>query len=172
MEIVHFSADEAKEIFTAKCNDGYVGCVKTDVCICFTLDKYDTALAAANKARSLKKALQEAVAKKETPVKKLVNVKDTTKKPRKKVTCVNKLYTLTETQAMPLLSFKEVWIITKGDQFVADCINKEKKELCSYTNKQEKARVFDCHEEAKMMMKTLRGTVGPGFDLMRFFIKL
>lgn len=172
MEIVNFKAEDAKEIFTAKCNEHYVGCVKTDTFICFTLDRYESALAAANKARALKKILQDGNKESKSQVKKLVNVKDKAKKAKSKVACVNKLYTLADTQAMPLLSFKEVWVITKGDQFVEDCINKEKKQLCSFTNRQEKAKVFDCHEEAKMMMKTLRGTVGPGFDLMRFFIKL
>jgi len=172
MEILEFTKEATKPIFAAKCGEGYVGCVKTDDFVCFTVEVYESALAAANKARSLKKSIEskhpvEAKEKNKT----LAIVKTSSKKQKKKVTCVNKLYSLTETQAMPLLSFKEVWVITRGDKFVSDCINKEKKELCVYTNKQEKAKIFECHEEAKLMMRTLKGTVGPGFDLLRFFIR-
>ena len=83
-----------------------------------------------------------------------------------------KLYTLTEAEAMPLLQFQEVWVITKGDMYVRDCLDKENKRLVRYTTNRDSAKYYKDHEEAKMTMKVLKGVVGPGFDLKRFFTKI
>jgi hypothetical protein len=81
------------------------------------------------------------------------------------------LYTLDETKAMPLLRFQEVWVIIKDSMYVSDCLDRERKNLVSYTSNKEKAMYFTCHEKAKMTMRVLKGTIGPGFDLKRFFIE-
>jgi len=73
---------------------------------------------------------------------------------------------------MPLLSFQEVWVIVRGEEYVSDCLNKEKKKLVSFTSERDKAKYFADHEKAKMTMRVLKGVVGPGFDLKRFFIQL
>ena len=46
-----------KEIYTAKTDLGYVGCIKTTSYYCVTTERFDSALKAANAARSLKKKL-------------------------------------------------------------------------------------------------------------------
>ena len=50
--------DEAREVFTAKTDSGYVGCVKTDKCMIMTKEYYDKPLVAANAARRLNKTLK------------------------------------------------------------------------------------------------------------------
>ena len=169
MEITNFPTNDAREIFTAKTEKGYVGCVKEDTFFCVTVDVFDSALKAANKARSLQRQLRDKSGTKATAA---VEVKkSTSKKPKKKVTYAEKLYTLAEAEAMPLLKFQEVWVITKGDMYVRDCLDKENKRLVRYTTTRDNAKYFKDHEEAKMTMKVLKGVVGPGFDLKRFFVK-
>jgi len=73
---------------------------------------------------------------------------------------------------MPLLSFKEVWILSRGDEYVLDCLNKEKKLLCSYTSDKQKAKRFKDYEEAARIGRVLKSSVGPGFDCSRFWLRL
>jgi len=80
------------------------------------------------------------------------------------------LFTSDEVDRMPLLKFREVWVIIKGDEFVSDALNQEKKKLVEFVPTRDNARFFTCHEEAKRIMRVLKSTVGPGFDLKRFFI--
>lgn len=173
VEILNLSAAKEKEVFTAKTESGYVGCARVQQGICFTVDVYQTALEAANKARSLKRELEQTKRQecKETTKKTEENKKRVAKKTNKKVTLKSKLYTLDETKAMPLLRFQEVWVIIKDSMFVSDCLDKERRNLVSYTSSKEKALYFTCHEKAKMTMRVLKSTVGPGFDLKRFFIE-
>lgn len=158
-----------KEIFTAKTEEGYVGCVRLENYVCFTVEVFDTALRAANKARNLQRTLKTSNLKENKNDEESLKV--ASKKPKKKVACRQKLYTLAETEAMPLLRFQEVWVITKGDLYVKECLDKERKELIRYTKEKDQAKYFVDHEKAKMTMRVLKGVVGPGFDLARFFIE-
>ena len=56
--------DEKREVFTAKTDSGYVGCVITDKCMIMTKEHYAKPLVAANAARKLNKVLKEVVRKK------------------------------------------------------------------------------------------------------------
>ena len=149
---------------------GYVGCVKKEEFVCFTLNVYDSVLKAANGARSLEKKLRDTEVKSKTVKDKKIQI--TTKSRKKKVSYSEKLYTLADTKVMPLLSFQEVWVIIKGDEYVSDCLNNEKKKLVTLTPNKDKAKYFNDHEKTKMTMRVLKGVVGPGFDLKRFFIQL
>lgn len=173
MEILNIPTVQAKDVFTAKTDKGYVGCVQTQVCFYFTTEVFSSALQAANAARRLRKNLstqQESLS--EVKPKTLTKPKKSSKKTKKTVAYPDRLYTQAEVEAMPLLRFREVWIILHGDEYVADCLNYEKKELVKYAKEQEKAKLFPCHEGAKSTMRTLRGVIGPGFDLMRMFIRV
>jgi hypothetical protein len=170
VEITKILKTTDKTIFTAKTDEGYVGCVRKEDYVCFTVDVYDSVLKAANGARSLEKKLRDAHVNSKPAKDKKIQI--TTKSKKKKVRCSEKLYTLADTQAMPLLSFQEVWVIVRGEEYVSDCLNKEKKKLVSFTSERDKAKYFADHEKAKMTMRVLKGVVGPGFDLKRFFIQL
>jgi len=173
VEILNLDSVKEKDIFTAKTENGYVGCARTQTGVCFTVEVFESALEAANKARSLKRQLEskEAQECKETKKKSEEIKKCVVRKTNKKVTLRSRLYTLDETKAMPLLRFQEVWVIIKDAMYVSDCLDRERKNLVSYTSNKEKAMYFTCHEKAKMTMRVLKGTVGPGFDLKRFFIE-
>ena len=169
MEISNFPKNSAKEIFTAKTNEGYVGCVKEDTFLCVTVEVFDSALKAANKARNLQRLIRDRSTQQTKS--EVRTVKETGKKTKKKVAYAEKLYTLTEAEAMPLLRFQEVWVITKGDMYVRDCLDRENKNLVRYTTNRDSAKYYKDHEEAKMTMRVLKGVVGPGFDLKRFFVR-
>lgn len=173
VNIMNLATVKDREVFTARTEDGYVGCVRMNAGICFTHDIFTSALEAANKARSLKKLLERPTEQecKETKKKTKETTKCVVKKTNKKVVLKSKLYTLDETKAMPLLRFKEVWVIIKDSMYVSDCLDRERRNLVSYTSDKEKALYFTCHEKAKMTMRVLKGTIGPGFDLKRFFIE-
>jgi hypothetical protein len=173
VEILNLDAVKDKEIFTAKTEQGYVGCVRMQSGVCFTVDVFASALEAANKARNLKKQLELPTTQecKETKKNTEETKKCVVKKTVKKVALRSRLYTLDETKAMPLLRFQEVWVIIKDSMYVSDCLDKERRNLVSYTSDKQKALYFTCHEKAKMTMRVLRSTVGPGFDLKRFFIE-
>lgn len=173
VSILNLKTVEDRDIFTAKTEEGYVGCVRTLNSVCFTSDVFSSALEAANKARNLKKLLERLTDQECKETKK--NTKETTrcvvKKTNKKVTLKSRLYSLDETKAMPLLRFQEVWVIIKDSMYVSECLDKERRNLVSYTSNKDKALYFTCHEKAKMTMRVLKGTIGPGFDLKRFFIE-
>jgi hypothetical protein len=173
VEILNLDVVKEKEVFTAKTETGYVGCVRLDAGVCFTVDVFSSALEAANKARNLKRILEQPAAQqcKETKKNTEEIKKCVVKKTVKKVALRSRLYTLDETKAMPLLRFQEVWVIIKDSMYVSDCLDKERKNLVSYTSNKDKALHFTCHEKAKMTMRVLKGTIGPGFDLKRFFIE-
>lgn len=172
MEILNIPTGGVKDVFTAKTAGGYVGCVQTQVCYYFTTEVFDSALKAANAARRLRKTLgSEAVVEKPKSDKSVIKTKKSSKKRKKTVAWPDRLYTLAEVEAMPLLRFREVWIILKDDQYVEDCLNYEKKKLVTLSPHKERAMLFSCHEEAKSTMRTLRGVIGPGFNLMRMFIE-
>jgi len=173
VEIFNLETVKEKEVFTAKTETGYVGCVRLSSGICLTVDVFPSALEAANKARNLKRLLEQPKDQKckETKKKTEENKKCVVKKTVKKVALRSRLYTLDETKAMPLLRFQEVWVIIKDSMYVSDCLDKERRNLVSYTSDKDKALYFTCHEKAKMTMRVLKGTIGPGFDLKRFFIE-
>lgn len=166
-----FPIHKGKEIFTAKTDSGYVGCFATDKYLSFTKEFFDKPLAAANAARKLKKEVL--TGKNVTTVKPVTHAvtkkKQTSKKPLK---LTGSLYTVEQRESMPLLSFQEVWVVTKGDEYVRDCLNQEKKILASFTKDREKAKRFKDHEGAARIVRVLKGTLGPGFDLKRFYIRL
>ena len=173
VEILNLNTVRDKDIFTAKTEEGYIGCVRMSAGVCLTIDVFSTALEAANKARSLKRQLELAkpqecrqIQKKTEEIKKCV-----VKKTNKKVAFKSVLYTFDETKVMPLLRFQEVWVIIKDSMYVSDCLDIERRNLVSYTPNQDKALYFTCHEKAKNTMRVLKGVVGPGFDLKRFFIE-
>ena len=184
MQILNIPED--KEIFTAKVGLQFVGCCRLEHGIAFTYDAFDKPLAAANAARKLKKELT--TSSKETVTKAPVVTKKTAPSKAKKKTVTpskpqsrkkvskslisgRKLYTADETEKMPLLSFREVWVIRRYEDYVSDALNHEKKRLVAYCGTKEAAKPFGCHEEAKRVMKTLKGVVGPGFNLQRFFVR-
>jgi hypothetical protein len=173
VEILNLNAVKEKEVFTAKTEEGYVGCVRLINGVCFTVEVFSSALEAANKARSLKRQLEQPTTQecKETKKNTEEIKKCVVKKTVKKVALRSRLYTLDETKAMPLLRFQEVWVIIKDSMYVSDCLDKERRNLVSYTSNKDKALYFTCHEKAKMTMRVLKGTIGPGFDLKRFFIE-
>jgi hypothetical protein len=173
VEILNLDAVKEKEVFTAKTEQGYVGCVRMEAGVCFTVDVFSSALEAANKARNLKRLLEQPAAKQCNETKENTEEikKRVVKKTVKKVALRSRLYTLDETKAMPLLRFQEVWVIIKDSMYVSDCLDKERRNLVSYTSNKDKALYFTCHEKAKMTMRVLKGTIGPGFDLKRFFIE-
>lgn len=173
VEILNLSTVKDKEVFTAKTEEGYVGCVRLASGVCFTEVVYQSALEAANKARNLKRLLETPKTQecKETKKKTEETKKCVVKKTNKKVVFKSRLYTLDETKAMPLLRFQEVWVIIKDSMYVSDCLDAERRNLVSYTSSKDKALYFTCHEKAKSMMRVLKGVVGPGFDLKRFFIE-
>lgn len=167
--------DEAREVFTAKTDSGYVGCVKTDICMIMTKEYYDKPLVAANAARRLNKTLKEDGLIKESVGVKTVNVKtQKIKKTDSKSECklTGRLYTDEQRSSMPLLSFREVWVIARGDEYVSDCLNVKKKLLCAYTKNREKAKRFKDFEEAQRVSRTLKGVVGPGFNISRYWLKV
>ena len=159
-----------KEIFTAKTDDGFVGCFRTDQGIFFTSEVFAKALPAANAARKLKKELVVKEKVKVTVKQSKPKTKKSSAKNKRKVRFPSRLFFSEEVDNMPLLSFREVWVITRGDQFVSDALNAEEKSLVKLNPNKEQAKLFNCHEEAKRLMKVLKGTVGPGFDLKRFFV--
>jgi len=173
VEILNLDAVKEKEVFTAKTEQGYVGCVRLPAGVCFTVDVFSSALEAANKARNLKKLLGQPSPQKCKETKKNTEEikKCVVKKTNRKVALRSRFYTLDETKAMPLLRFQEVWVIIKDSMYVSKCLDKERRNLVSYTSNREKALYFTCHEKAKMTMRVLKGTIGPGFDLKRFFIE-
>lgn len=170
METLIIPIQEGKDIYTAKTETGYVGCIQTKDYLCATTEKFSSALQAANAARKLRKIL-------ETPQKNQVTVqiakkpKNNAQKSKNPVRYSKRLYTLVEVETMPLLRFREVWVILKDDQYVEDCLNYEKKRLVLLSAHRTKAKLFLCHEEAKTTMRTIQGVIGPGFRLMRFFIE-
>jgi hypothetical protein len=167
MEILNLPEEKTKDIFTSKTEKGYVGCVRTEICFCITTEVFPNALQAANAARKLKKGLSTPL----TSFKTSEKIKKSSKKSKSTVSWRDRLYTLAEVEAMPLLRFREVWIILHRNEYVSDCLNYEKKELVKYTKSKTNAKLFRCHEEAKNTMRTLRGVIGPGFNLMRMFIE-
>lgn len=172
MEILNVPTEAAKDVFTAKTNNGYVGCVQTRVCFYFTTEVFNNALQAANAARKLRKNLNtQQKTQTEVESKTLTKSKKDSKKPKKTVAYPNRLYTQAQVETMPLLRFREVWIILYGNEYIADCLNYEKKELVKYCKEKERAKFFMSHEEAKGIMRTLRGVIGPGFNLTRMFIE-
>jgi|TARA_R100000084_G_scaffold109184_1_gene74465 hypothetical protein len=161
---------EGKEVFTAKTDSGYVGCVRTCEYMLITPQVYEKPLVAANAARKLKKSFCSQSSDKQIKSVKQVATKKTKIKSRVKLT--GKLYTNDEREAMPLLSFTEVWVISRGEEYVLDCLNKEKKLLCSYTKDRQKAKRFKDYEEAARISRVLKSSVGPGFDCSRFWLRI
>ena len=183
MEITNVTT--GKEIFTAKTDNGFVGCFRVSQGVFFTGEVFEKAFSAANAARKLRKELGGPATESTVPVqkpKKLAKL-EKAKKPEvkkekssqvkpKKLLFVGKIYTLEETMELPMLSFHEVWIIRHGEDYVADAMNHDRKKLVEYSNSKHTAMRFDDHEKAKRIMRVLKGTVGPGFDLQRFFVRL
>ena len=161
--------DEKREVFTAKTDSGYVGCVITDKCMIMTKEQYAKPLVAANAARKLNKVLKEDGLIKETVKVKTEKFKKTERVKECKLT--GRLYTDEQRRAMSLLSFREVWVVTRGDEYVLDCLNTDKKLLCSYTKNREKAKRFRDYEEAQRISRTLKAVCGPGFNISRYWLK-
>lgn len=185
MEITNIPLE--KKIFTAKTDYGFVGCCRIDQGIVFTAESFPKALAAANAARKLKKELGDSskqavvdspLVKKQltaskNPAVPVTSSKHKEKKRAKKTrnTYVGTLYTTDEVEKMPLLRFKEVWVITRYEDYVSDALNGDKKCLVAYCQRKEQAKPFKNYEEANRIMRTLKATVGPGFSLQRFFVR-
>lgn len=162
--------DDSKEFFTAKTDSGYVGCYRSPEAIVITTDVFEKPLPAANAARKMKKMIETKT--KTRTVKKVTQTKTVAvKKTQKHVKLQTKLFTAAQAETMPLLKFREVWVITHKDEFVSDCMNTQKKRLVAFTKDKDKAKRFYDHEDAKRSMNTLKGVVGPGFGLIRFFEK-
>ena len=170
METLVIPIQEGKDIYTAKTETGYVGCVQTEAYLCATTEKFSSALQAANAARKLRKTLTMSQ-KSQVAVQTTKKLKKKNQNSKNPVRYSNRLYTLVEVETMPLLRFREVWVILKGDQYVEDCLNHDKKRLVLLSAHRTKAKLFFCHEEAKTTMRTIQGVIGPGFRLMRFFLE-
>ncbi len=162
--------NEKRDVFTAKTDSGYVGCVRTDKCMIMTKEYFDKPLVAANAARKLNKTLKETGLIQETVKVKTEKFKKTESKSGCKLT--GRLYTDEQRSNMPLLSFREVWVISREDEYVLDCLNVKKKLLCSYTKNREKAKRFKDFEEAQRISRTLKGVCGPGFSISRYWLKV
>ncbi|MHA2084590.1 MAG: hypothetical protein ACXABD_12610 [Candidatus Thorarchaeota archaeon] len=176
--------DKTKEVFTAKTDQGYVGCFYSKEIIAITPELFENALQAANAARRMKKTVQQKIkvlsvtqekakllpaAQKKAKSSLLKKSKPKVQKPVKLPT---KLYTVEQARAMPLLSFHEVWVIMKGTYYVSDCLNTEAKRIVAFAPERSKAKMFRNHEDAKSTMRTLRDVEGPGYSLKRFFINI
>lgn len=139
--------------------------------VALTLKEYPSALQAANAARSLQRSLRlttnEPKQKTERPKPKQTRSKAT----KSKIAYSSRVFTTVEAEAMPHLRFREVWLVTRGVEYVADCLNTDKKKLVEYTDDRHQACRYPSHEEAKSIMYTLRSVVGPGFDLSRMFVE-
>ena len=174
---IHMPLDSNKEVFTAECDGGYVGCLRLDNVIAITSERYEKPLQAANAARKLKKQVGQVDSKScidpENSVKK-ESVQALNKSPETKKSLILslELYTHEEMQSMPQFNFHEVWLITKEGEFVSDCMNQKAKRLVAFTSDRAKAKRFEDHEAAKRTMTTLKGVVGPGFGLMRVYGKV
>ena len=162
-----YDANPSKIVFTLRGEGGYYGCVKLNDQIHLTPEVFPTAFQAANKARNLQKNLKN----KDKPQTLTKPTKVTSEKVKKQVTYSRKFHTFRETQHMPLLKFQEVWVITKGDTYVREYLDKQKQNLVTYTTERNKAKIYKDHEEAKMNMRVLKNLIGPGFNLMRFFVE-
>jgi hypothetical protein len=172
MELKNFPLTEIKEIFTAKTDGGYVGCIGTPLCIHITVDLFDNALKAANAARALNKQLNKKRLWSKSPENNCPKkTKKSSRSHKKQVGWQNRFYTLAEVENMPLLRFKEIWVILKDNKYVYDSLNHKEKKLFSLTPSSSQAQYFTSHETARCTMLTLRGVVGPGFKLMRMFIE-
>ena len=53
----------------------------------------------------------------------------------------------------------------------SDAISIQPHKVLESEGYKEAAKPFGCHEEAKRVMRTLKGVVGPGFGLQRFFVR-
>ena len=155
--------DTSKEVFTAKCDGGYFGCLRTEDCIAITKKSFPKPLQAANAARKLKKTLGLID---ETPTDSLPGPRKAKSLPLR-----TELYTAEQMHEAPLLKFREVWLITKDEDYVQDCLNKETKKILSLTRDRGKAKHFDDHVAATRAIRVLKGVVGPGFGLVRYFAK-
>jgi len=164
--IIH-EANPSKLVFTLRSEGGFYGCVKLSNKIQLTSEMFPTAFQAANKARNLQKTLKDKD-KLQTITK---PIKVTSKKSQNQVVCSRKFHTLRETEHMPLLKFQEVWVITKGDTFVKNYLDKQSQKLVTYTKFKDEAKLYRDHDEAKLNMKVLKNLIGPGFDLRRFFLE-
>lgn len=161
-----------KTIFTARTEDNlYVGCFRVDDGTFITAERFDSALPAANAARKLLKKFTLTKKFKPNFEQNKKKNKNSSLKNKKQLRYRGRLFTSDEVDRMPLLKFREVWVIIKGDEFVSDALNQEKKKLVEFVSSRDKARFFTCHEEAKRIMRVLKSTVGPGFDLKRFFVR-
>jgi len=160
-------ANPSKIVFTLKTQEGFYGCVKSIDKIYLTSEISATPFQAANKARSLQKSLK--TKDKSKTLNKPIEV--TSKKTKNQVNYSWKCHTFLETQHMPLLKFQEVWVITKSNTYVREYLDKQSQNLVAYTTERDKAKIYVDHEEAKLNMKVLKNLIGPGFDLMRFFVE-
>ena len=164
--LVH-DANPSKIVFTLKTQGGFYGCVKLIDKIYLTSEIFATPFQAANKARALQKNLKT----KDKPKTRNEPMKVTSKETKNQVNYSWKCHTFLETQHMPLLRFREVWVITKGNTYVREYLDKQSQNLVAYTTERDKAKTYVDHEEAKLNMKVLKNLIGPGFDLMRFFVE-
>ena len=176
VEITNVPSD--KEIFTARTEEGFVACFRLDKGIFFSSEVFSKPLVAANAARRLRKEFTASTSpvlphEVEVVIRADEDKQETTSNHySKKVSCFSKLYDKEEVDSMPLVTFEEVWVITRYEDFVSDCLNHEKKRLVAYCPTKDTAKPFGDHEEAKRVMRVLKGTVGPGFDLKRFFVRV
>ena len=172
MEVIDLKLD--KEVFTAKGNEGFHACFRVDNGFFISEEVFPKALLAANMARKFKKAWRQAEEEveksKETDyvIENDLETKQDQNPPKLKLS--GKLYTHDEAELMPLTNFQEVWVITRNEDYVSDALNHAQKKLVSFTKTQDAAKRYGCHEDAKRVMRVLKGTVGPGFSLQRFFV--
>ena len=173
VEIKNLDCADIKELSTARTEEGFIGCYTCEQGYFLTREPKKTVLEAGNAARKLKALVTKKTKPegKERQTKQSRAAKLVVRETTKKVNCKQKIYSQEETLVMPLLSFQEVWVVTKDGEFVSDCLNKKTKKLVTFTKKRDNAKYFTCHEEAKRIVRVLKGTVGPGFNLRRFWIE-
>ena len=137
MEITNVTT--GKEIFTAKTDNGFVGCFRVSQGVFFTGQVFEKAFTAANAARKLKKELgagqlrevsspSEAKETVKFEKAKEPEVKEENSSPvkPKNISLLGKLYTLDETMEMPVFSFQEIWVIKHYEDYVSDAMNTQK----------------------------------------------
>lgn len=181
VELFELEIQEGKEIFTVKKGKVWYGVINAGNRLYLTECSFDSALQAANKARSLKKTNQiEARVVQQQKIEEKVEAKSKTlKKPKitsskRKIVGVNtELYSEEEMSSLAStgLKFREVWVVRdrKSGKFVHKSLKDNS--VAQYCEDKEHAEIHTSFENAVSLVKTLNSVVGPGHELRRYWVK-
>jgi hypothetical protein len=149
-----------KDVFAIRTQLGYHGGFRIDAEVYLTEEMFDSALRAANKARSLKKTFVKSVniKKHETP------------KKMTKLATTPRLYTEAEMASHSKLKFKETWAIMSKDGLYVHSYLKNNK-VAEYSSNRAKAEIFKTYEEALFRLRTLDMISPKRHVLKRFMVE-